>query len=111
MEISTQHYKRCEMVKVSGRIDSYTAPEVRNAFNEITDQGRFKIVFDMSEVEFISSSGIWVLLETQKTCKRWNRGELIFAAVPEKIQSSLELAGLEHYFNRYDNLVDAVASF
>ena len=84
MEITTISYKRCDLVKATGRVDSQTAPELAEAFQAITDENRFKIVFDMSEVEFISSAGLRVLIEVQKTCKRWNRGQLVLAAVPER---------------------------
>jgi anti-sigma B factor antagonist len=99
------------LVKAEGRIDSQTAPEVRDTFEAITNDGRFRIVFDMSDVTFLSSVGVWVLLETQKTCKRYNRGDLVIASVNEKIQHTLDLAGLLTYFKIYDNTLDAVASF
>jgi anti-sigma B factor antagonist len=111
MDITTKEYRRCDMVKVAGRIDSNTAPELKDTFEAITNDGRFRIVFDMSEVTFISSVGVWVLLETQKTCKRYNRGELVITNVNEKIEHTLDLAGLITFFKIYDDVLDAVASF
>ena len=111
MDITTKEYRRCNTVKAVGRIDSQTAPEVRDTFEAITKDGRFRIVFDMSEVTFISSVGVWVLLETQKTCKRYNRGDLVIAKVNEKIQHTLDLAGLLTFFRIYEDVLDAVGSF
>jgi len=111
MAITTKQYRRCDVVKMKGRIDRQTAQGLKDTFNAITDGGRFRIVFDMSEVEFISSIGIWTLLETQKTCKRYNRGELVIARVNEKIQYTLDLAGLIHFFKIYDDILDAVGSY
>lgn len=111
MTISTTQYKRCDLVKMSGRIDSQTAPDLKKTFNEINEAGRFKIVLDMGDVEFISSRGIWVLLDTQKVCKRWNRGDLVIANVGDNIQHTLELAGLKHFFKIYDDITAAVGSF
>ena len=111
MDITTKKYRRCDLVKAVGRIDSHTAPEVRDTFEAITKDGRFRIVFDMSEVTFISSVGVWVLLETQKTCKRYNRGDLVIAKVNEKIQHTLDLAGLLTFFRIYEDVLDAVGSF
>ena len=70
MELSTTEYKRCDLVKAVGRIDSNTAPDLEKAFNEIVDNRKSGIIFDMAEVDFISSRGLWVLLETQKACKK-----------------------------------------
>jgi anti-sigma B factor antagonist len=111
MDITVKEYRRCDLVKVVGRIDSDTAPELKATFEAINDDGRFRIVFDMSEVTFISSVGVWVLLETQKTCKRYNRGELVISNVNEKIKHTLDLAGLITFFKIYDDVLDAVASF
>ena len=111
MDIMTKQYRRCDLVKVKGRIDSQTAQGLKDTFNAITDAGRFRIVFDMSEVSFISSIGIWVLLDTQKTCKRYNRGELVIACVNEKIRYTLDLAGLIHFFRIHDDVLEAVGSY
>ena len=111
MDITTKQYRRCDLVKMKGRIDSQTAQGLKDTFNAITDEGRFRIVFDMSEVNFISSIGIWVLLDTQKTCKRYNRGELVITGINEKIRYTLDLAGLIHFFKIYDNVLEAVGSY
>lgn len=111
MAISTTKYKRCQLVEMDGRIDSSNSDELLKAFRSITDEGAFKIVFDMSSVNFLSSKGWWVLVETQKTCKRFNRGELVLAAVPDNIKGSLDLIGMKHYFKLFDDSVEAVGSF
>ena len=110
MEISTTQYKRCDVVKAVGRVDSNTAPDLEKAFNEIIEDGKFGIVFDMSKLDFISSRGLWVLLETQKTCKK-NRGKLVLANVSEDMQQSLDLAGVKHFIEIYDSITEAVGSF
>ena len=110
MDISTQHYKRCDVVKTSGRISSLTASELETAFNNILKGKKYGIVFDMSEIEFISSRGLWVLLETQKTCKKSN-GELVLAKVSENILSTFDLAGMKHFFTFSDDILSAVGNF
>lgn len=111
METTTNRLKRCDLVKATGRIDSATAPGLAEVFAEIHEEGRFRIVFDMSGVEFISSAGLRVLISTQKTCKRWNRGELVLAGVPQKIYDVLDLAGFVPLFKLFDEDVEAVGSF
>ena len=111
MEVTTEQFKRCDLVKAIGRVDSNTAPQLAAAFEEINDESRFKIVFDMSDVEFVSSAGLRVLISVQKTCKRWNRGELILSGVPDKIYDVLDLAGFVPLFKFFDSVVEAVGSF
>ena len=77
MEVSTKEFKRCDLVKAVGRIDSQTAPQLAAAFKVITDAGRYRIVFDMGDVGFITSAGLRVMIDTQKTCKRCASTEFI----------------------------------
>ena len=111
MDVTTTQFKRCDVVKMSGRVDSNTAPKLAEALNALTEAGRYKIVFDMSEVNFMSSKGWWVLIDTQKTCKRYKRGELVLASVDPSIQQSLDLVGMGSYFRIFDDLTAAVGNF
>ena len=111
MEIITTSHKRCEVIEVNGRVDSYTAPQLEEALNEVTRQGRYKIVLDMTGVDFMSSKGWWVLIETQKNCKRYNRGELVLVGIQPRIRESLDLVGMGSYFMLYDDVTAAVGSF
>ncbi len=111
MEITTVQFKRCDLIEAMGRIDSQTAPQLADAFGAITQNGRFRIVFDTSGVDFVSSAGLRVMIDTQKTCKRWNRGELVLAGVPERVYEALDLAGFVPLFKIFDDNTAAVASF
>jgi anti-sigma B factor antagonist len=111
MEISTTPMKHCVLVKITGKLDSSTAPSLSAELKKITDAGNYRIVLDMSLLEFISSAGLWVLVNTQKNCKRFNRGELVLAEVPSKIYSALELAGFTHYYQIFKTTSEAVGSF
>ena len=111
MEITSAQFKHCDLVKAAGRVDSYTAPQLAESFNNLTDNGRHKIAFDMSELDFLSSAGLRVLINTQKTCKRYNRGELVLVSIPENIYAALDLAGFIPLFKIYDDVLAAVGSF
>jgi len=111
MEITKTELKRCDIVKAIGRIDSYTAPNLEEVLTSITTSGKFKIVIDMSEVDFMSSKGWWVLIETQKACKKYNRGELVLVNIQDRIRESLVLVGMGSYFKIYDDLTTAVGNF
>jgi anti-sigma B factor antagonist len=111
MEITHTQFKHCDVIKPKGRIDSASAPIFADAINAVTEEGRFRIVIDMSELEFISSAGLRVLISAQKTCKRYNRGEIVLALVPAVIMNSLELAGFNILFKIYPDVLSAVGNF
>ncbi len=109
MEIQTTEYKRCTIVKTSGRIDGSNAPQLGEAFKALTEKGVFNLAFDMADITFMASAGWWVLIDTQKTCKP--RGELVLVNVDKGIRESLKLVGMGSYFTIYDDLTSAVGSF
>lgn len=111
MEIQHTPLKRCDVIKVKGRIDSATAPKFAEKMNDILENGRYRIVVDLDGMDFISSAGLRVLISTQKTCKRYNRGEVVLANVPETIMASLELAGFTPLFKIFNDAVSAVGNF
>lgn len=111
METKVISYKHCDLIKVKGRVDSATAPQFSEAIQAITDQGRFKIVLDFSELDFISSAGLRVMINTQKTCKRYNRGEIVLSHVPANIFAALDLSGFTTLFQIFDDVLTAVGNF
>ena len=111
MEITTKQLKRVDLVTVSGRIDSATAPELDRVLMSIVDEGRFRICLDLKDLQYISSAGIKVLISILKTCKRWNRGDLRLANMSSYIAEVFDLAGLTPLFKIYPSLVEAVGSF
>lgn len=111
MEIIQNSFKHCDLVKVSGRVDSYTAPELETVLNKSTNDDKFKIVIDLSAVDFISSAGMRVLIGAQKECRRYNRGEVVLAAVNKKILSALDLAGFTNLFKIFPDVTTAVGYF
>jgi len=111
METTHKEFKHCDVIAVTGRVDSSTAPKFSAALEKITDNGRFKIVVDMSGLEYMSSAGFRALLSAQRNCKRYNRGEVALAAVPHQIKEALELAGFTELFKTFDDDLAAVGSF
>jgi anti-sigma B factor antagonist len=111
MEITTKHYKHCDLLSLKGKVDSYTAPDLTKAIEMLNRDGQFKIVLDLGELEYMSSAGFRALLIGQRNCKRYNRGEMILAAVPKKILDALELTGFTPLFRMFDDVTAAVGSF
>ena len=77
-------------VKVSGRLDTTTAPEleaeVMGAISGVT-----KLVLNFEALEYLSSAGLRVLLQTQKIMNK--QGEMIIKNVNETINEIFEVTG------------------
>lgn len=110
MKIETQEHKRVVVVTVEGRIDSATASEFEDALNEFTQQGKNNIVLDLSEVDFISSAGLRVLVTARKAVKSAG-GDIVFAESSDQVLETLEIAGLDVLFEQYPDRETAIGSF
>ena len=110
MEITAQEFKRCSLVKPSGRIDSATAPQFQDALDAVTESGTYRLVLDMSEVDFISSAGLRAIVNARKTCRRYNRGDLVLASPSENVQRTMELAGFYTLFDVYGTPIEAAGN-
>ncbi|MGD0877315.1 MAG: STAS domain-containing protein [Anaerolineales bacterium] len=111
MEITSKHFKHCDLLSIKGKVDSYTAPDLTKAIESLNDDGKFKIVLNMGELEYMSSAGFRALLLGQRNCKRYNRGEIVLAGVPKKICDALELTGFIPLFRIFDDATAAVGGF
>ena len=77
-------------VKLQGRLDTTTAPELEKALKEslagITD-----LTFDFEGLEYVSSAGLRVLLSAQKTMN--NQGTMKLINVCELIKEVFDVTG------------------
>lgn len=77
-------------VEVKGRLDTTTAPELEAALeNALT--GVEELVLDFSELEYISSAGLRVLLATQK--KMQGQGTMTVTGVSDIVMEVFEVTG------------------
>ena len=77
-------------VKVVGRLDTTTAPELETEFKQSFD-GVEKLILDFAELEYLSSAGLRVILGAQKTMNK--QGEMIIKNVNETINEIFEVTG------------------
>lgn len=111
METVTKEFKHCIVIEIKGRVDSSTAPQLSQVLEKACDDGHFKMVLDMAGLEYMSSAGFRAMLATQRTCKRYNRGEVVLAVVPERVREALELAGFTELFKTFPDTLSAVGNF
>lgn len=77
-------------LKVEGRIDTTTAPELENTVKGSVD-GITSLIFDFSSLDYISSAGLRVLLSAQKIMNE--KGDMIVENVSDDINEIFEVTG------------------
>jgi anti-sigma B factor antagonist len=110
ISISVESFKRVELVTLAGRIDSNNASQLDNQLKGLINDGRYKIVLELSEVNYMSSAGLRAMVSAVRECKK-HRGDVRLANVSERVDEVLKLAGLNAIFQVYDDKTSAVGSF
>ena len=76
--------------KVSGRLDTTTAPELEASLRESMDSAD-ELILDLSDLEYISSAGLRVLLAAQKVMGK--KGGMTVTGVNDVIMEIFEVTG------------------
>lgn len=86
------------VVEMSGRFDAPVAPEVKSQLHERIAEGDINLVINLSEVDFIDSSGLGVFVSCLRRVAS-RGGDLRLAEVREELRSTFELTRLTRVFN------------
>lgn len=98
------------LLKVEGRIDSNSAPEMETKLGDMVDAEKTQIILNLKDVEYMSSAGLRAMVSTLKKVKRVN-GDLRLCEPSARVHEVLRLAGLTSIFSIYNAQAEAVGSF
>jgi anti-anti-sigma factor len=107
MEITEEKKGDVKVVVLRGRLDASTSPVLEKRIQTLLDQGESRLVFDFSELIYISSLGLRVLIMAAKSLQKKN-GKLGFAALNETIYGVFKIAGFTSVFSIYPTLEEAI---
>lgn len=85
------------IVAVRGEIDLFTAPEVKSTLASVIDNGKFRVVVDLTETTFLDSTALGVLIGAVKRL-RTRDGALTIVNVDANIAKTFEITGLDQIF-------------
>ena len=75
---------------VSGRLDTQTAPELENELDAVL-AGLKELTFDMTNLEYVSSAGLRVILKAQKAMNA--QGSMKLTGVNDSIMEVFDITG------------------
>ncbi len=110
MKTQTQDYGDITVVQIQGDLDIDSVEIFKADITEVIDAGRSGIVFDMSELGFIDSAGLEILLWVRDYCDQ-NKSQFRLAGLSETSHKIMEVPRLDNEFDCYDELTQAVKSF
>ncbi len=92
MTISKELNGQTLTVKLDGRLDTSTSPKLQNELSESLT-GVKELIFDFGGLEYISSSGLRVLLSSQKQMSK--NGSMVLKNVSETVMEIFEITGFD----------------
>lgn len=98
------------IIKVGGYIDTTTSSELERSLEALLKQGRFYIVVDLGNVDYISSAG-WGIFISEIKSIRENGGDLKLVRMVPDVYEIFELLEFHHILDVYDQVSDAVNKF
>ena len=113
IQVSTQaagSQNQISIIKVGGYIDTTTSSEVERALNGLLKQGRFQIIIDLGNVDYISSAG-WGIFISEIKQIRENNGDLKLVQMIPDVYEIFELLEFHHILDVYDSVQAAVNKF
>lgn len=116
MQIEHRRFNRVDLLEVAGRIDASTAARLKQQIEALFEEGRYRIVLNLAQLEYISSPGLRVLIEARKRAREWKitdleGGDIRITNLPPRIKEVFDLTGFTSLFELYGDVTEAVGSF
>ena len=92
MEVKILEQNGEKIVFIEGRVDTVTVPDLEMKVSPIWDTPAITLVFDCEKLEYVSSSGLRIILTTHKQVTA-NGGKFILRNLTSEVRSVLDLTG------------------
>lgn len=93
------------LVKVEGRLDASFSSQLEDEIDRLLEKTK-KIIMDFSEVTYLSSSGLRVLLSIRKETE--NQGGLVLMNLIDIVRRILQVAELDDFFSQAESVEEAI---
>lgn len=96
------------VVALAGELDLYNSEDLRTALHAAAERGPGRLVIDLTEVEFVDSTTLGVLVEARRRLA--NRRGFLLAGAGRDVRRTLEVSGLDRHFAVYDSVGEALGA-
>jgi len=110
MQISRDTMPNASILSLVGRLDELATAEVEQAFTDVLNNETQGLIVDMEGVEYVSSSGLRVLLMLMKAMKNQQRPLKVCCLSPF-VAEVFEVSNFSVMFDIHDSLASARREF
>ena len=105
MQIATTPGSDRYVITVSGEVDLATSPELDLVIIAALDSGAGSLVVDLTDVSFMDSSGLGVIVRGLKRCREADK-DLDLVITNERVLKVFGITGLDQVIPIHDSLED-----
>jgi len=106
LEIKVEEIDKKIILRLIGRLDAASSSVLQNKLNILINEQYFEILLDFSNIDYLSSAGLRVLLSFTKKCKE-NKGRLGMFNINDDVMEIIKLTGFDKILNIYKKEKDA----
>jgi anti-sigma B factor antagonist len=110
MEIGEKKAGSVDILYLTGRLDAYAANDVEKKINTVTEKNPVSVVVSMEKLEYISSSGLRVLLAALKKARK-QQGDIRLSCLQPYVKEVFDVAGFSQLFKMFEKEDEAISSF
>ena len=94
-------------IEVEGEVDAHTARELDKAISDLLAQGHSRLALDISQIDFISSAGLRVVIYAHQEALQ-HGGRVKLFGLNTRVRRVFEMAGLDESLSLSDTLQEAL---
>lgn len=98
------------IIKVGGYIDTTTSAELEHSLDQLLSQGRYKIIIDLKNVDYISSAG-WGIFISEIKGIREKGGDLKLVGMIPDVYEVFELLEFNFILRAFETIEEAIMDF
>jgi anti-sigma B factor antagonist len=107
MEIIEAKQNDITIIELTGRLDTLSSSSLEDKLLETINNNQSKIIIDFSQLDFISSSGLRVLLTAGKQMKS-AQGNLVLCSLKDHVKEVFDVAGFSMLFKMFASQEDSI---
>ncbi|MBA2586720.1 MAG: STAS domain-containing protein [Chthoniobacterales bacterium] len=100
---------RPNVLPLKGEIDLHVSPRIATSLGAMVEEKPKTLVVDLSEVSYIDSSGLAILIEGMQSVEAYG-GKFALAGLQENVQPIFEIARLDQVFRIFPDVEAALAA-
>ncbi|MCH9610678.1 MAG: putative anti-sigma factor antagonist BtrV [Chlamydiales bacterium] len=108
MDVVVEEKGEIIIMRVKGRLDAASSPQLEQTINSIIDGGHFKLVLNFSDVEYLSSAGMRLMLAISKKLQNLE-GKVVACSLSEDVMEVIKMAGFNQVIEFYPSEQESLA--